>query len=888
MPYQRPAVHRTIVVVDVEGFGNPHRANPHLVAVRDGLYRVLRQAFSNASIPWASCDHEDRGDGVFVLIPPDVPKSLVAEALPRALAAALRAHNSAHTAAERIRLRLAVHAGEISYDDHGVASTAVNLTFRLLEAPAFKDLLAASPGVLALIASGWFFDEVVRHSPASTPATYRPVAVTVKETTTVGWVCLPDHPCPPGDVGVPRDVGIPRREPGPLVPRQLPAHSPHFVGRAAELGQLTTLLDTATSGSPVVISAVSGTAGIGKTTLAVHWAHQNAARFPDGQLYADLRGFGPTGTPAQPAPVIQGFLGAFGVPAERIPTRLDAQTALYRSVVAGRRLLVVLDNARDAAQVRPLLPGSDSCLVVITSRSELASLAAREGARLITVDALTRQEATALLARHLGQERVTAEPDAIATVVDCCAGMPLALAIAAARAAANPGFPIATLADELRGEQDRLDALDAGDQVMSVRAVLSWSYRALTPPAARIFRLLGLHPGPDVSLHAAASLASIGLPQTRAVLAELTQAHLVEQHTPGRYRFHDLLRAYAAERAAWEETARHQHAALHRALDFYLYTGFAAERHLYRRRDPIVLATPRPGVSMRPITGYEHAMDWFTAEHATLLAVTSYAARAGFHRHAWQLPWILTPFLDRQGQWHQWAATRQDAIRAARRLGDRAAEAQAQRSLGCVYQRLGRYTEASAHLTQALAIVREIGDHTSEAHTRCTLGWVCERQGRFAEALTHAQHALRLYRATGHPTGETRALDLVGLCHARLGRLQEALARCGHALQLCRDLGDREAETLALIGHGYTHHRLGHHVQAVSSYQQALTVVRDLGDHYHEAVILVHLGDTHRAAGARSAACETWQQALAILDQLDHPEAHDVRVRLTQAGGDRP
>ncbi|SRR6266404_848798 len=222
MPYPQRAVHRTILVVDVEGFGNPHRTNPHLVAVRDGLYRVLRQAFSNASIPWACCDHEDRGDGVFVLIPPDVPKSLVVEALPRALAATLRAHNSAHAMTERIRLRLAVHAGEISYDDHGVAGTAVNLTFRLVEAPVFKDLLAASPGVLALIASGWFFDEVVRHSPASIPATYRPVTVTVKETTTVGWVCLPDHPCPPGDVGDLRDVEVPRREPGTLVPRQLP------------------------------------------------------------------------------------------------------------------------------------------------------------------------------------------------------------------------------------------------------------------------------------------------------------------------------------------------------------------------------------------------------------------------------------------------------------------------------------------------------------------------------------------------------------------------------------------------------------------------------------------------------------------------------------------
>src|SRR6266542_231018 len=337
MPQPQPAVHRTILVVDVEGFGDHRRANPHQVAVRKGLYTALRRAFRSTGIRWADCHREDRGDGVFVLAPPEVPKALFVEALPHELVRALSEHNGVHRIEERIRLRMALHAGEIIYDHHGVTAVAINAAFRLLDARPLKDALANSSGILALIVSSWFFDEVVRHSMDTDPATYRPVRVAVKETSTVAWIALPDYPYPHDETS----LEIPSAGPDRAVPRQLPAHTQHFVGRADELAELTGLLDRAVGwsqpeGTPgtagtVVISAIGGTAGIGKTALALRWAHQVAGRFPDGQLYVNLRGFDPAGSPVRPAEAIHGFLDALGVEPARIPVELDAQAALYRS-----------------------------------------------------------------------------------------------------------------------------------------------------------------------------------------------------------------------------------------------------------------------------------------------------------------------------------------------------------------------------------------------------------------------------------------------------------------------------------------------------------------------------------------------------------------------------
>jgi Domain of unknown function (DUF4062) len=371
------------------------------------------------------------------------------------------------------------------------------------------------------------------------------------------------------------------------VPRQLPTAVAGFAGRAAELEALTGLLEEPTlPGGTVVISAIDGTAGIGKTALAVQWAHQVADQFPDGQLYVNLRGFDPAGPPVTPAEAVRGFLDAFEVPAAPIPASLESQAARYRSLLAGRRVLVLLDNAHDADQVRPLLPGSPGCSVVVTSRNRLSSLIA-DGAHPLTVGLFTEADARQMLTRRLGEDRVAAQPQAVQQIIARCARLRLALSIVAARAAAHPDFPLTALAEELRDAEGRLQALDR------VTAVFSWSYRQLSDPAARLFRLLGLHPGPDITAPAAASLAAVPLAAVRPMLAELADANLITEHTPGRFTFHDLLRAYATTQTRTHDPGSDRNAALERILDHYLHTAQAAWSLSYPHQQQAITLAPR-------------------------------------------------------------------------------------------------------------------------------------------------------------------------------------------------------------------------------------------------------------------------------------------------------
>jgi tetratricopeptide (TPR) repeat protein len=670
--------------------------------------------------------------------------------------------------------------------------------------------------------------------------------------------------------------------PEPAVPRQLPAAARHFAGRVAELETLTKLLDDAAeTGGTVMISAIDGTAGIGKTALALSWAHRVADRFPDGQLFVNLRGFVHTGSPMQPAEAVRGFLDAFAVPVERIPVGLDAQAALYRSLVAGKRMLVVLDNAREAEQVRPLLPGSPTALVIVTSRNQLTSLVAAEDAHPLTLDLLTIDEARELLTRRLGTARVTAEPDAMDEILARCARLPLALVIVAARAAAHPTFPLSQLVIELRDAGARLTALDAGDPTTNVRAVFSWSYHALTSEAARLFRLLGLHPGPDISGPAAASLAGVPLPQARPLLAELTRANLLIEHIPGRYIFHDLLRAYAAEQALQLDPDEDRHAATHRMLDHYLYTAHAAALLLDPLREPIQLTPPRPGVTPERLADHEQALRWFTAEHPVLLGAVDHAAATGFDTHAWQLAWTLADFLDRRGQWHDWAAVNRVAMAAAGRLADPSVQARTHRSIANAYTQMGRFDDAYAHLRHALDLYGQAGELAGQAYAHRTLGYLCERRSHHAEALDHARQAFDLFQAAGHRRGQADALNAVGWYHAFLGDHEQALTCCQKALTLFEELGDRVGQAGTWGSLGYAHHRVGNHQQSLTCYEHAIDLFREIGDRYYEALVLTHLGDIHYATDDPDAARTAWQQALTILDQLDHPDADQVRTKLT-------
>jgi len=665
-------------------------------------------------------------------------------------------------------------------------------------------------------------------------------------------------------------------------PRQLPTAMRHFSGRQQELAELDFLLDQALDAGTVLVMAISGTAGIGKTTLAVFWAHRVAHRFPDGQMYVNLRGFEANDPAVDPAEAVRRFLNALNVPPERIPAEADAQAALYRSHLAGRRMLLVLDNARNSAQVRPLLPGAPGCLVLVTSRSQLTGLIAADGAHPLTLNLLTVEDARLLLSRRLGAERVAAEPTAVTDIIARCAGLPLALALMAARCAVRPTVPLWLLATELRDTQQRWQTLTDDDPASDVRTVLSWSYQALTPSAARLFRLLGLHPGQDTDALAAASLAGLTAGAARTLLAELTQGSLLVEHVPGRYAFHDLLRAYAAQLTHSIDPDDQRRAATGRVLDHYLYSAYSAALLLATPAGPLTLGSAPAGVMPGQLADDEQAMHWFTVEYRVILAAIGYAAGAGWDTHVWQLTWTVSTFLDRQGHWHDWAAACCAAVAAADRLADPAIQAWAHRTLARSYTRLGRFDDADTQLRDALRLYHQSADQAGQADTHYYLVILWLRRNRLKCALDHALQSLDLSRAAGHQHRQALALNAVGFCQARLGNYVSSLTSCEQALVLHQELSDRHGEAHTWDSLGYAHHHLGHHIQAIDCYQNALTMVRHLGDRYQEADTLGNFGDTHLAMGRPHAAHGAWQQALTILDELNHPEAEQVRAKLAR------
>jgi tetratricopeptide (TPR) repeat protein len=680
-----------------------------------------------------------------------------------------------------------------------------------------------------------------------------------------------------------------RRDPartfGPdVVPAQLPADVYGFAGRVEHLARLDALLAAAgtQASTAVVITAVSGTAGVGKTALAVHWAHRVAAQFPDGQLHVNLRGFDPGGQVVEPATAVRGFLDALGVPPERVPAQFEAQVGLYRSLLAGRRVLVVVDNARDAEHARPLLPGSPTALAVVTSRGLLTGLVAADGAHPLALDLLTEAEARELLERRLGPIRVAAEPDAVQRIVGVCARLPLALALVAARAATHPSFGLAAVAAELADAAGQASLPDDSDDVIGrVQAVFSWSYTTLTAPAARLFRLLGLHPGPDTTAPAAASLTGLPPAQMRPLLAELTRAGLLTEATPGRYGFHDLLAAYAAGLTHTVDTGQQRKAATVRLLDHYTHTAHTADRHLDPARDPIpVPLTPAAhGSTPERSTDQHTALGWLDAERPVLLTVQRLAASAGWDTHAWQLAWALHTVLNRRGHWQELVGAWQAVLPAAGRLPHPAA-AYAHRGLGWAVTRLGDGGQAHLHLDHALDLHTKADDPIGQAHTHRTFGLLWERQGRPERALDHAEQALTLFQGAGHRRGQANALNAVGWCHILLGDHTKALTYCQRALTLHHQAGDHDGEANTWDSLGYAHHHLGDHTQAADCYQHAIVLYRDHGDRYCEANTLTRLGDSHQSAGRPVQARATWTTALDILTDLDHPDADTVRAKL--------
>jgi DNA-binding SARP family transcriptional activator len=655
------------------------------------------------------------------------------------------------------------------------------------------------------------------------------------------------------------------------VPAQLPPAVSAFAGRGTALAQLDALLPT---GTPVV---VSGTAGVGKTTLVVQWAHRAAARFPDGQLHVDLRGFGPDQDLVTTADAIRGFLDAWAVPTDRIPRDVPAQVALYRSLLAGKRVLVVLDNARDAGQVRPLLPGAPGCAVVVTSRHRLEPLMAA-GARLLTLDPLDAGDADEFLARRLGADRVAAEPDAVAAIVARCAGLPLALAVVAGRAVARPAYRLADHAAELH-DACGLDALRGGDEVTDVRTVLSWSHDALTPDAARLFRYLGLHPGPVVSEAAAASLAGRPLPRVRTLLTELVDGNLLVEPGPGRFVPHDLLHAFAREQAARPEYAAGQPAVVRRMVDHYLHTAHAAAVLLDPHRDRPALPPACSGVVPADLADGTAALAWFAAERPALIAVLHRMERDGLDAQVWQLAWSLADALERRGRWDDAVATQRAGLAAAGRTGDRSEQARMHRILARTLLRLDRVDEARMNLDAAITRAGPAADPAAQGHAHLTLAEIHARQDREPDALRQARLALELFWAADHVPGTTLALNAVGWFAARTGHLDMALTHCRQALALARRTGDRTAEASIWDSLGLAYRGLDRRRGAVRCYRRAVALYGELEDRYEEATSRINLAAVYGPDEPARAEAEL-RTALAVLDELDHPDADDLRRRL--------
>ena len=669
--------------------------------------------------------------------------------------------------------------------------------------------------------------------------------------------------------------------PPPRVPRQLPRAPRLFTGRDDALAAVGEV--AAEPHGAVVISAIGGTGGIGKTWLALQWAHQNLGRFPGGQLHADLRGFAPAAEPADPADVVRLFLEALGVESTAIPADRDSRFALYRSLMADRRMLVLLDNARSTEQVEQLLPGSAACTVLVTSRHQLNGLVVRHGARPVDLDVLTPAEARELFARHVGAERVAAEPDAVTALLHWCAGLPIALGIVAARSARHRSGGLTELAAELDEESARLDALDGGELSVNLRAVFTWSVDALPPESATAFALLGIAPGPDIGLAAAAAL--VGIPESRAgaLLEALVEASLLQEHLPGRYRLHDLLRLFARERAERDLPAGQGDSALRRLVDFCVHTAFAGDHLLAPGRPRINVGTPVPGYEVAAFPDHVTALAWFDAEHATLLAAQSLAADRDWHSAVWRLASVMDTYHSRRGHSQARLAVWRLGLAAAKSGGNPDEIIQAHRLLGGTYAIAGRSAEAFEHLTSALEVADTTGNPLARADTHMALAVACEQQGDNERALEHASEALSLCRPLNQPFRTANLLNTVGWFSARLGRYDEAQTHCAAALALSRDYQDRGGEAHALHNLGYAAHHGGDPGLAVKYYGEAVELLRQLGHTYYEADGLDRLGQAHALLGQSDPARKAWNQALALYRAQHRPTEID-RIQEQLAG----
>ncbi|WP_370944115.1 tetratricopeptide repeat protein [Amycolatopsis sp. cg5] len=604
-------------------------------------------------------------------------------------------------------------------------------------------------------------------------------------------------------------------------PAQLPAEAAGFVGRGEQV--------VALNAAEARIVVITGSAGVGKTALAVHWAHRLRPRFPDGQLYLNLRGH-TSGQPMRPLEALSRSLRALGVSPERIPVGEDEAAALFRTTLADRRVLVVLDNVVDEAQARPLLPGAAGCLTIITSRDTLVGLSAAEGAHRLPLDVLAPEDARLLLTKMVGD----AEPAEVAELARTLAYLPLALRVAGANIASAPHGTVAGYLAE------RVFPVD-GDVRSAVHEAFDRSYRCLDLPAQRLFRLLGFVPGPDFTAEAAAALGGDGLAGTRDLLATLSAAGLVHEHVPGRFQLHDLLREHAISLPSGDDPP----AAVERLFAFYLHRVDGATRLLH----PHVLRMPvRQGKEPAPPNEAE-AIAWLDAERANLFAAAAQAIEYGVPSYAWRITDALRGYLWTGGYSAEGAAACQEGLRAAQQECDLAAEGSMRNILGLIHYNLSDYPVAIECHTSALALARQVGDRLAEAAALHNLGRVYAQTGHHADESAHYEEALEINRKAGNLHGEASALNYVGVAALALGQIAKAVECSTAALELSRELGDPDLEARSMHNLGLTHWSRGELDEAIESYSECLRIVRLIGNRHGEAPALVCLAEAHCEAG---------------------------------------
>jgi DNA-binding SARP family transcriptional activator/tetratricopeptide (TPR) repeat protein len=667
-------------------------------------------------------------------------------------------------------------------------------------------------------------------------------------------------------------------------PAQLPADIGDFTGRETHVDHLCELLtggNAAASPGAVRIAVVNGAGGLGKTTLAVHAAHQVSARFPDGQLYVDLLGASPQA--ARPGEVLARFLRDLGVEGDRVPATDDERAALYRTMLTGRRVLILLDNARDAAQVRTLLPGSSSCAVLVTTRNRTPDLAST---RFFDLDVLEDTEALTLFSRIVGEERAAAEPDATAEVLVACAGLPLAIRICAARLAARRQWKIATLAGRLRDQHRRLDELETGD--LAVRASFQVSYDSLQTAGrgaspARAFRLLGLWPGAWISLPAAAALLGESERNAADALEMLVDVNLLESPAPDWYRFHDLLRVYATERAQAEESASVREEAVSRLLWWYLDTAEAAANAVAPQRYQVPRGVAAPAYKPLTFTSLEEALAWGDEERTNIVSATRLAAAVGLHEVGWRLPPTLSPVFGRRSNWADSVTVHRVGLECARAAGHRAGEAWVLNQLGFALARL-RDEEAFDRLEQALVIRREFGDTRGEAQTAIGLaeGYL-NLHGPGEDALRYLRLAVELLRPAGPESMLAIALNNLGEVYFGLGDVQAAEECFIEARDICREIGGHNAEGHALHNLGQVYQSQRRLDEAVTSYEEARRQHRASGELWGEAVTLKHLGEVQAETGDTGQGGASLSQALRIFEQIGNQSEADETAALLAA-----